>query len=181
MWTEAANTSSFTSLSHQHEQASHTNKDFEMLVLKNKINSHYCQILIWALISILILPSQDTAAHVSSPQESTTAVYQYIMDIGTSGQSAWWNKYAGNTSSSSHTMKAAYFLVEENSQWFSRKTANYIKLVLNTLRMMTFQVNSALIVTWHMKVSLSINSCIFPRFIRYILYVGDTPLVTSIQ
>lgn len=80
MWKEDGNTSSFTSLSYQHEQASHTNKDSEMLVLKNKINSYYCKRLIWALISILILSSQDTAAHVSSPQESPTAAYQYIMD-----------------------------------------------------------------------------------------------------
>lgn len=80
MWKEAGNTSSFASLSYQHEQASHTNKDFEMPVLKNKINSYYCKRLIWALISILILSSQDTAAHVSSAQESPTAVYQYITE-----------------------------------------------------------------------------------------------------
>lgn len=79
MWKEAAKTASFTSLSYQHEQASHTNKDLEMLVLKNKINSYYCQRLIRALISILILSSQETAAHVSSLQEPTTAAYQYIM------------------------------------------------------------------------------------------------------
>lgn len=49
-----------------------------MLVLKNKINSYCCQRLICALISILILSSQDPAAHVFSPQEYTTATYQYI-------------------------------------------------------------------------------------------------------
>lgn len=93
--------------------------------------------------------------------------------IRISNQSAWWNKYVGNTFSSSHRVKSAYLLVEENSQWFSRKMSDYVKLVFSTLRVMTFQVNSVLIVTYHMKVSFSIHSCIFPRFMHYIL-----PLVT---
>lgn len=79
MQKEAGNTSSFTSFSISMSKPQTNNKDFKILVLKNKINSYYCQRLIWALISILILSSQDTAAHVSSPQEPTTAAYQYII------------------------------------------------------------------------------------------------------
>lgn len=67
-----------TSLPCSHERASRANKDSQILALKNKINSYCCQRLIWGIISLLILSSQDIAAHVSSPQDSTTVAYQYI-------------------------------------------------------------------------------------------------------
>lgn len=56
-----------------------------------------------------------------------------------SSQSTQWNKRVDNTFSYSHPTMLEYFLTEETSQGFSRKTANYVKLALNIFRLMAFK------------------------------------------
>lgn len=75
-----------------------------------------------------------------------------------------------------------YFLVDKNYKLFSRKAANYVKVVLNVFRPVTFQVTSVLTITQY--VSFSIHYCFggFPsNFIQCILYTGDIPSATFLQ